>query len=244
NNYEDQQRGVFYMNRLAIDTSNEVLAVAVEKEGTVVVEKMTNVKGGQTPRLMPAIVDAMELAELEPDQLDEIIVGRGPGSYTGIRVGVTTAKTMAWGLGIPIIPVSSLGALAYNARLYNGYVMPFFNARRQAMFTSLYKFSEGKFSVVIEETYVPFSKWKETLEQFSNEKIVCISPHLDVFQEQLETELEGRVFLPPKEAHLLRPSNLLAYRAEVEAKDVHLVKPHYLRITEAEANLIKRQKSE
>ncbi|HLS24227.1 MAG TPA: tRNA (adenosine(37)-N6)-threonylcarbamoyltransferase complex dimerization subunit type 1 TsaB [Pseudogracilibacillus sp.] len=232
------------MNRLAIDTSNEVLAVAVEKEGTVVVEKMTNVKGGQTPRLMPAIVDAMELAELEPDQLDEIIVGRGPGSYTGIRVGVTTAKTMAWGLGIPIIPVSSLGALAYNARLYNGYVMPFFNARRQAMFTSLYKFSEGKFSVVIEETYVPFSKWKETLEQFSNEKIVCISPHLDVFQEQLETELEGRVFLPPKEAHLLRPSNLLAYRAEVEAKDVHLVKPHYLRITEAEANLIKRQKSE
>ena len=75
------------MNRLAIDTSNEVLAVAVEKEGTVVVEKMTNVKGGQTPRLMPAIVDAMELAELEPDQLDEIIVGRGPGSYTEEREG-------------------------------------------------------------------------------------------------------------------------------------------------------------
>ncbi len=232
------------MNRLAIDTSNEILAVALEKEGEVVVEKMTRVKQGQTARLMPAIVDAMTLVGMEPDDLEEIIVGRGPGSYTGIRVGVTTAKTMAWGLDIPIIPVSSLGALAYNARFFDGYVMPFYNARRGAMFTGLYKFTDGKLIEVLEERYTPFQDWVKEVEPYRKEGLICLSPHLDVFQEALEEEFGESVLLPTKEAHNLRPSNLLAYRSEVEAEDVHLVKPHYLRITEAEAKVQKRQKGE
>lgn len=236
------------MTTVAIDTSNELLGVAIVKGGTLIGETMTNIKGGQTARLMPAIVSLMEQVHVTVDELEKIVVAQGPGSYTGVRVGVTTAKTMAWGLDIPIIPVSSLRALAFNAQLHNGYVMPFFNARRNAVFTALYHFEAGKITEVIEEQYVTLADWfgkiAEKIAEQNGEKIVCLSPHIDVFAEELREQLSGRVIIPPQEAHLLRPAHLICASDEALEEQAHLIKPNYLRITEAEANLLKQQKSE
>lgn len=233
------------MTTLAIDTSNELLAVAITKDGMLIGETTTNIKGGQTTRLMPAIVSLMDQVNMTVDELQRIVVAQGPGSYTGVRVGVTTAKTMAWGLDIPIYPVSSLRALAYNAQFHNGYVMPFFNARRQAVYTALYHFEEGEITEVIEEQYIPLTDWLvkvgEILRENNNEKIICISPHIDVFVDDLRNELKGRVLFPSQNAHYLRPINLIYASDDVADKQPHLIKPNYLRMTEAEANLLKQQ---
>lgn len=234
------------MTTLAIDTSNELLGVALMQDGILLGETMTYKQGGQTARLMPAIVSLMEQTDVTVDELSNIIVAQGPGSYTGVRVGVTTAKTMAWALDIPIYPVSSLRALAYNAQFHEGYVMPFFNARRNAVFTALYRFEAGELQEVIEEQYVPLADWfilvKDLLAKNNGEKIVCLSPHITVFTEELKEQLANHIILPQQDAHQLRPAHLIRASDDVREKQVHLVRPNYLRMTEAEANLVKQQK--
>lgn len=235
------------MTTLAIDTSNETLGVALAKDGILIGEIMTTLKQGQTARLMPAIHSLMEQTDTVVEDLKELVVARGPGSYTGVRVGVTTAKSMAWGLDLPIYPVSSLRALAFNGSSFDGYVMPFFNARRNAMFTALYRFEVGKIQEIYAEQYVSFADWIHTIkEQKRDEKILCLSPHLSVFEEQLRENLTDSVVLPKAAEQYLRPGHLLAAREQAELKEVHLVKPNYLRMTEAEANLLKEhdQRSE
>lgn len=233
------------MTTLAIDTSHELLGVALVKDGELLAETMTNIKEGQTARLMPAIVSLMEQANVTKETLRRIVVAQGPGSYTGVRVGITTAKTMAWGLSIPIYPVSSLRALAYNGEFFDGYIMPFFNARRQAVFTALYRFEAGQLQEVIEEQYCSLEDWwPKVHEQISTseEKLICLSPHVDVFKEEIENELGDRAVIPKVASHFLRPVHLVYASEATATEQVHLVKPNYLRITEAEANLLKRQK--
>jgi len=198
---------------------------------------------------MPAIVDVMELADVPVESLKQIVVAHGPGSYTGVRIGITTAKTMAWGLDIPIITVSSLRALAYNALFFDGYIMPFFNARRNAVFTGLYRFEAGTLEEIIEEQYVSLDDWFHKLKALNindgdeNGKIVCLSPHIDVCKQSIDSELGDLAIIPENDAHLLRPVNLIYASESASEEQVHLVSPNYLRITEAEANLLKRRKN-
>src|SRR5690606_31260140 len=98
-------------------------------------EFTSNVPKTHSLRLMPAIVQLMNDLNMKPNDLDKIVVANGPGSYTGVRIGVTTAKTLAWSLNIPVVGVSSLEVLAYQGRFFNGFVSPFFDARRQTVFT-------------------------------------------------------------------------------------------------------------
>ncbi len=74
---------------------------------------------------MPAIDLLMKEVGVESNQLEKIVVAKGPGSYTGVRIGLTTAKTLAWALNVPLIGVSSLESLAYQARFYNGLFVHF-----------------------------------------------------------------------------------------------------------------------
>jgi tRNA threonylcarbamoyladenosine biosynthesis protein TsaB len=229
------------MNILAIDTSNEILGLAIEKDGVLIAEKMTNLKKDHSSRLMPAIVSLMKDVALDAEQLNQIVVGRGPGSYTGVRIGVTTAKSLAWALEIPIIPVSSLRALAYNGMHFNGYIWTFFNARRNAMFTALYKFEAGKLSDVVAEKYVTLADWFEQLKEYNDQNILCISPHVEMFKEKIIEQLGERIIFALSPDQLLRPGHLITESKFAEEVPVHIVKPHYLRITEAEANLLKGQ---
>src|SRR5699024_4891214 len=116
------------MNTLAIDTSNQSLGLAIMQDEELIAELITNIKKDHSSQLMPQIVSLMESVDMTPDKLQKIVVADGPGSYTGTRIGITTAKTMAWALDIPIDTVSSLAALAYNGRFFEGSICPLFDA--------------------------------------------------------------------------------------------------------------------
>src|SRR5699024_11745430 len=110
---------------LSIYTINYVLVLAIVNNKQIVGEYVTNLPENQSVRLMPAVNQLMQDVQMTPEQLDEIVVAKGPGSYTGVRIGLTTAKTLALALDIPIVGVSSIKALAYQGRFFPGYICPF-----------------------------------------------------------------------------------------------------------------------
>src|SRR5690625_586657 len=118
------------MTILAIDTSNEALGIALSQEHEVIAEFVSVSKKKHSERLMPAIVQMMENADIKPEDLSKIIVAKGPGSYTGVRIGLSIAKTMAWSLKIPIVGISSLETISLQAQGRTAFDSPFFDAKR------------------------------------------------------------------------------------------------------------------
>src|SRR5699024_1227264 len=117
----------FPMNILAIDTSNHTLGVVILKYNQVNGEYVTHLEKNHSVRLMPAIDQLMRDVEMEPGELNKIVVAKGPGSYTGVRIGLTTAKTLSWTLNIPLTGISSIEVLAYQVRFFPNYICPFFD---------------------------------------------------------------------------------------------------------------------
>lgn len=229
------------MNILAIDTSNQALGLAVMQDGELIGELITNIKKDHSSRLMPAIVQLMETVEMTPEKLDKMIVADGPGSYTGTRIGVTTAKTMAWALDIPIDTISSLKGLAYNGKFFDGYICPLFDARRETVFTSLYRVDKGVLKEVEADRNISVHDWLEKLTNL-DEEILFLSPHMEVLGSFITNKLQERAIIPEQSFHLAKPSNLILLSDNDVNTPVHFVRPNYLRITEAEANLQKQQK--
>ncbi|SEG69969.1 tRNA (adenosine(37)-N6)-threonylcarbamoyltransferase complex dimerization subunit type 1 TsaB [Paenibacillus sp. UNC499MF] len=149
----DRSRPVYDGNGyvLALDTSTASLAVALLRDGCLVEEKHTIVERNHSIHLMPHLQELLASRGIQPKDLAAVVAGQGPGSYTGVRIAVTAAKTFAWSLGIPAAAVSSLEALALGGRTAlladtagNGaddavrWFVPLMNARRGQAFTAVY----------------------------------------------------------------------------------------------------------
>ncbi|MFP7494641.1 tRNA (adenosine(37)-N6)-threonylcarbamoyltransferase complex dimerization subunit type 1 TsaB [Terribacillus saccharophilus] len=230
------------MNILAMDTSNQLLGVAIVKDGVTLGEHVMHGHRDHSVRLLPAIEQLMKETKMEPADLDRIVVGQGPGSYTGVRISMATAKTMAWALDIDVIGVSSLESLAHQGELFTGYVCPFFDARRGQVYTSLYTSEKGSFEQVEEATNPLFSDWLEQLKT-KDEKILFLSPDIEMHRSLITDILGDQAVIPHGAAHYARPSVLAQIGAGRDADDVHQIVPDYIRMTEAESNWLKQQES-
>lgn len=229
------------MNVLAIDTSNQVLGVAVMKNDNIAGKIMLNIKRNHSIQLMPAIHRLMEETGLTPEQLDKIIVAKGPGSYTGVRIGLSTAKTMAWTLNIPVIGVSSLELLAWNAAVSNTEICPFFDARRGLIYTGLYQWDQKDEVVnVRQEENLLLKDWLSELKK-RNRSIIFLSPDLKEHQKVITETLGELAVYPPSSFQLPDPSLLFAAGKNKSEQNLHQLIPNYLRLTEAESNWLKQQ---
>jgi tRNA threonylcarbamoyladenosine biosynthesis protein TsaB len=229
------------MNILAIDTSNQTMGVAIITDGIVAGEYMTNVKNNHSVRLMPAINQVMQDTKLTPKDLDKIVVAKGPGSYTGVRIGLSTAKTMAWTLNIPIVAVSSLEVVAYQCITNNQLVCPFFDARRGLVYTGLYRTSDtGNIEIVKDETNILFVDW---LRQLAKEKqsVMFLSQDIDIHRDVIQEEMGELAIIPESPYHMPRPALLALNGAKKETNDIHALTPNYLRLVEAEAKWLEEQ---
>ncbi|MGV2620948.1 UNVERIFIED_CONTAM: tRNA (adenosine(37)-N6)-threonylcarbamoyltransferase complex dimerization subunit type 1 TsaB [Halobacillus marinus] len=228
------------MNILAIDTSNYVMGVAVLKDGTVAGEYVTNMKKNHSIRLMPAIDQLMEETGTKPEELDRIAVAHGPGSYTGVRIGLTTAKTMAWALGIPVVGISSLEAVARQGAFFDGYVCPFFDARRGLVYTGLY---DSSMTVVMEETNILMEDWLNQLKELDR-PVLFLSQDIAVHQEKIEEVLGEKAVIPAAPYQFARPSILADLAVDREPGALHDLVPNYLRLPEAEVKWLEQQEKQ
>ncbi|GAB7387809.1 tRNA (adenosine(37)-N6)-threonylcarbamoyltransferase complex dimerization subunit type 1 TsaB [Bacillaceae bacterium] len=236
------------MKVLAIDTSTLVLGVAVADEKRLLGEIVTNLKKNHSVRLMPAIASLMEELDLSPSDLDGIAVACGPGSYTGVRIGVATAKTLAWAKGIPLVGISSLEAVACNLRRHDGYLCPLFDARRGRVYTGLYRGNAaGKLAQVLTDCVVSLEDWLGRLRELDG-PVTFLGDDAALLRAEIVRQLGGRALFAEPEFNIPRPGHIARLALERIAAgrtdDVLTFAPQYLQLAEAEAKWLARQKSE
>lgn len=127
------------MKILGIDTSTPIGSVALIDDEHIVAEHTLNIVQAHSSRLMPAIDTVLKWGEITPHELDGCAVGIGPGSFTGIRIGVATAKSLCYAVDKPIVGVSTLETIAYNLRWREGVICPILDARRSEIYGGIFQ---------------------------------------------------------------------------------------------------------
>ncbi|WP_312473479.1 tRNA (adenosine(37)-N6)-threonylcarbamoyltransferase complex dimerization subunit type 1 TsaB [Neobacillus sp.] len=223
------------MTILAIDTSNYALGVALLEDNQILGEYITNLKKNHSVRIMPAIQTLMKDCERVPADLTKIVVAKGPGSYTGVRIGVTIAKTLAWTLQIPLVGISSLEILASGTgRYFEGHVSPLFDARRGQVYTALYQFQNGNLTTVEQDQLVMLADWAEKLTELSK-PILFVGNDLPIHRAKIEELLGTKAIFASITEHNPRPSELALLGRDIQGEDIHSFVPNYIRLAEAEA---------
>ncbi|MFK2827186.1 tRNA (adenosine(37)-N6)-threonylcarbamoyltransferase complex dimerization subunit type 1 TsaB [Bacillus sp. B190/17] len=231
------------MKVLAIDTSTYTLGVALVDKEKVIGEYMTDLNKNHSLRAMPAIEALMKECEVKPGDLEKIVVAEGPGSYTGVRIGVTIAKTLAWSLGIPLVGISSLAVLAASAHYYPSYISPIFDARRGRVYTGLYRFEEGKLTNVKEDKNLSLTDWCSELKEL-NQEVMFVGSDVRLHESFIRETMGRQVVLGNISVSYPRPSELARLGLHEPAVDLHSFVPNYIRLAEAEAKWLEQQKAE
>jgi len=131
------------MNILAIDTSSIYLSLAVMKDGKIAGRFHEKAPMAHSSILVPSIDKVLKKAKLSIRDIDVFAISVGPGSFTGLRIGVTTVKGLAYSLAKKIVTVSTLDVIARNAKSFRGIICPVLDARKNKVYSSIYR-SDGK----------------------------------------------------------------------------------------------------
>ena len=214
------------MKVLAFDTSSKALSLAILEDKQVLAETTINIKKNHSITLMPAIDFLMASLDLTPKDLDRIVVAEGPGSYTGLRIAVATAKTLAHTLNIELVGMSSLLSLVPYQQ--EGLLVPLMDARRNNVYAGFYENAKP----VMPEAHLPFERVIELIEGASQ---VTFVGEVGPFVEQIQEHLPRTNF---KET-LPNAANLALWAWDKEADSLHDFVPNYLKRVEAEENWLK-----
>ena len=231
------------MKILSIDTSTAVMGVALLTENKIIAETTTNLKTNHSVRLMPTIDQLFSEVQWSPEQIEMIAVAKGPGSYTGVRIGVTTAKTLAWSLNIPIVGVSTLEAMAYNNHHYPGSIAPIIDARRGQVYTGLYTRLEGSWTMLESDRIILLADWLKQLIH-SNDQILFVGD--DVYQHSgmIVNELLDQADFADSTFNFPRPSVIgtiaLSKLRKGEIDNHYDFNPAYLQLAEAEVKWLEK----
>ncbi|MEK4427281.1 tRNA (adenosine(37)-N6)-threonylcarbamoyltransferase complex dimerization subunit type 1 TsaB [Solibacillus sp. FSL K6-1523] len=229
---------------LGIETANAPLSITVVKDGKVLAEVVQNIKLTHSVGAMPAIEEVLNKAGITPAEIDAVAVSEGPGSYTGVRIGVTLAKTFAWAIQKPLVGVSSLKALAANVKMSNAVICALFDARRQNVYAGVYE--GAQLNTVIEDYHDHIDGLLEKLKVLQV-PVLFVGTDVDLYFEQIQEVLGENALRAPHTFDLPRASELIAMAQQQELPSIeatHTFVPQYRRIAEAEANWLKEQKKE
>ena len=215
------------MKIAAFDTSSKALTLAILEDETLLAQMTLNIKKNHSITLMPAIDFLMNSLDMKPTDLDRIVVSQGPGSYTGLRMAVATAKTLAHTLKIELVGVSSLLALV--PEQVEGLVIPVMDARRNNVYAGFYQSGQS----VRPEAHLPLAEVLE-IAGVADQPVTFVG-ETAVFAEQIEAALP-RVSVQPT---LPDAAAIGRLGLDLPAQSIHDFVPNYLKRVEAEENWLR-----
>ena len=221
---------------LALDTATLVSSVAVTAGDKVLAELTLQTKLTHSEVLMPHIKQILEMTKLEKSKIEAIAISIGPGSFTGLRIGLATAKSIAYALDIPMIGVSTLAALAYNYPVEGVYLAPMLDAQKGNVYVAIYTWLNGQ----LKEVYKPVVKSFESVLELSQnlDKPVILQGEVAVKYAAKIKEAAGNIRLAmphmimPRAASVAMLGQVMMEKGMIN--DVMTLEPLYIRRSEAE----------
>ena len=235
------------MKILGIDSSGLVASAAVLVDDTVVSEFTVNNKKTHSQTLLPMIDQAVKMSGILKRDLDAVAVAAGPGSFTGLRIGSSAAKGIAYVLGKPIVSVPTLEGLAYRLAVTDGLICPLMDARRNQVYTGVYQMKEGKLTVRIPQKAADIMEIITEVNALG-EKVTFLGDGVPVQEDTIRREVQVPYVFAP--SHMNRQSAAAVaalgavYFSEGKVEDAMTHRPVYLRKSQAERERSEKLKND
>lgn len=224
------------MKILSLDTATECATCAIMEDDKLLGETIINFKKQHSVILSPMISDLLDNIQMNIQDLDGFVVSKGPGSFTGLRIGWSAVKAFCQGTNKPFVSVSSLDALAYNLAYANGIICPIMDALRGNVYTCMYKFENDRLTPLMEHSILSLTELIDILKNYT-ENIYFIGDAIEKNKVLLKNELTNVTFAPTH-LNLVRASALgelgLKLLAQGIHDDLYSSAPVYLRKPQAE----------
>lgn len=231
------------MRVLGLDTSTLMTTCAVIDDNTVLGEFSLSQDMSHSEKLVPMVKEVMDSLNLKIEDIDLFGVSIGPGSFTGLRIGIATIKAFAHILDKPIVGVSTLEALAYNLP-YNEIIVPMIDARRDRVYTGIYTWEKSNLITLMKPDVLEI---KELLELLNNkyENIVVNGNGSLLFKDLISNTLKDKVRLSTIGQNACKASSicelaLKKYQSGI-VDDYYTLSPDYLRESQAQRELKERE---
>ncbi|MDD6214644.1 MAG: tRNA (adenosine(37)-N6)-threonylcarbamoyltransferase complex dimerization subunit type 1 TsaB [Firmicutes bacterium] len=229
------------MRILAVDTSSAVATAAVVEDDKLVCECELNNGLTHSQTILPIIDGVLKKSGLSPRDIDIFAVASGPGSFTGLRIGVTTVKGLAHAADKPAVGVNTLEAMAYNLPLCQYIISPIMDARRGQVYNAFYKFSDGVLTTLEKPRAVSLEDCAKQLKEY-NEKVVFLGDGVPVFRQRISEILGELALFAPQNVCMQRASSVAEAAKNKKTLGYAELVPNYFRKSQAERESEERGK--
>ena len=234
------------MKILALESSALACSAALCEDEKLLAQSYQNTGLTHSTTLMPMVRDLLRNAQTALEQVDVIAVAAGPGSFTGLRIGVSAAKGLAWAADRPCAPCSTLKSMAWQLAHADGWIIPARDARRSQIYNAVFRAREGTLERMCPDRAVSLEQAEEELRGLEGRKIL-VGDGAQLCYNEWKERLPGLTMAPP---HLRFQSAWGVARAALELARVGALVPGgelvpvYLRLSQAERERLEREKAE
>lgn len=221
---------------LGIESSAISAGCALCGGGKIIAEEFLNTSHTHSETLMPMIASCLKSAGVELSDVEKIAVSAGPGSFTGLRIGIATAKGLAMGAEKPVCAVSTLEAAAYNFVGIDGVICACMDARRKQVYNALFRSENGVITRLCEDRAISLEELSGELSAFG-EKIFIVGDGAKL----TDDFTEGKYTLSPPLLRYQRGSGVCFAAENAPAVDAASLMPKYLRLAQAERERLARE---
>ena len=232
------------MKVLGIDTSSLATSIAVIEDNKLMCEYTVNTKKTHSQKLMPMIENMLKISEINVNDMDIIAICQGPGSFTGLRIGMATAKALSHVNNLPIVGVNSLELLAGNMDLSDKKICSILDAQRTQVYMGQYKFENNKLVEIKSVDVVEIDELLEELKS-SNEEWILVGEAVYKYEDKIK-EIQN-IYLPAPSHNVNKASSLCTiamnkYDQNIDVYDCYTINPVYIRKSQAEVQYDEKMK--
>lgn len=232
---------------LGVEAATPVAGVAVVSGDRLLAERFINNKKTHSGHLLPMIKAVIEEAGIQPAAIEGVAVSSGPGSFTGLRIGMSTAKTLAQVWGVPVVGVGTLDALAHPLKGLVNLVCPILNARKNEVYAAVYDGADGDMRNLTGPLAISPKDLAELLGRWGDRPVTFLGDGVPEYRDSLIELLGKRVFFAPGAVSLPRGSSIAEIGRERlaggQGTDPLTLLPDYVRMSEAEIKWQQKQQT-
>lgn len=228
------------MTVLGVESSATAASAAIIKDGKLVSEVFSDTGLTHSQTLLPMIESCMKNANVTSDDIDSIAVANGPGSFTGVRIGIATVKGVAFTNNIPCVEVSTLESMAYNIPAFDGIICSAMDARCNQVYTAFFENFDGcKVKRLSEDVAISIDELGEKIKNIGK-SVILVGDGAEICYNKLKDDINF-LYLSPVNLRKQRASSVAVCSMIYSGKNAEEISVNYIRLPQAQRELAKKQ---